>query len=156
MSVLASNPVIAPWERMIPVVLELGMLGKEGAITEYVLILPPTSPGQVVIHWRMAKGLRRYKHQAFAVREESGPQCPHCTAAQLFAALGTSLGTDKERMAELYQFYHAVLAQGSRPTYVFECRNGAWAEDCRAAKGDAHTKYDCQKHLSWAGGWRRA
>lgn len=141
------KPIVGPWAAIEKPVLELGLLGKQGAIKEFVLLFSRDFPGQIVLHWQETRHRRKSSQQAFAVRETSGPQCPHCTALQLFTAIATAAaGANHQTMSAFVRAYDTILARESTPTYIVALENGVWELDCKAHRGDAHTKYDCVKH----------
>jgi hypothetical protein len=143
----APKPIIGPWSDMEKPVLQLGILGKERAIKEYVIFLPPEYPGKVDVHWRETKHRTKTNQQGFAVHGSAGPQCPHCTSLQLFTALATTAaGAYHTEMRPYVDAYNTILKRGSTPTYIIEFIDGEWKLDCRAHRGDARTKYDCQEH----------
>lgn len=140
-------PIIAAWSDMEQPVIQLGMLGREGVVNKYELLLPAEYPGQVVVRWQEVKR-RRSSEQAFAVREKTGPQCPHCTALQLLVALATALGLPRDAMVAPTQAYDAILARMSTPTYMLAFEDNAWRLGCKSHEGGAHTKYDCSRHAA--------
>jgi hypothetical protein len=142
------KPIIDSWANIEKPLLELGLLGRFGAVKEYALRFSPEFPGQIEVYWVEAKRRNKTDQQAFAIfEEETGPQCPHCTARQIFAAIATTAAeASAEAIRRYTEGYKDVMSHEVIPMYLVTREDGKWQLDCKSWRGNPHTKYDCPEH----------